>query len=394
MHSTERIISIPTCLTQFDHPICTGGYITVTGGKDIRINHIHIEEDAGKLVHDDYEGISMADYNRCGVPLIEIVTEPDFRSIEEVQDFVEKLALRLKYAGVCDAKMEQGSMRVDVNISIMPVGSTEFGTRAELKNLNSLKAIDRAIEYEINRQAEILDNGGTVIQETRRYNDNHGDTKALRSKEDAHDYRYFPEPDIPPVFLSDEEIEDIRKSMPEMPQDRFVRYTEKYGLPTDDANLIISSKEFSDFYDESVKINPDYKQISNLMLVELNRNLNDSEKTISDVTFSPADLAELVKMSTDGVVSKNAAKDILKIMFNNGGKPIDIAKENGFIMDNDTSGLGEIIDKIIAENADSVESYKNGNQKIFGFLMGQVVRTAGKGANPKLAKDLLTEKLK
>ena len=194
--------------------------------------------------------------------------------------------------------------------------------------------------------------------------------------------------------LSEKEIEDIRKSMPEMPQDRFVRYTEKYGLPTDDANLIISSKEFSDFYDESVKINPDYKQISNLMLVELNRNLNDSEKTISDVTFSPADLAELVKMSTDGVVSKNAAKDILKIMFNNGGKPIDIAKENGFIMDNDTSGLEEIIDKIIAENADSVESYKNGNQKIFGFLMGQVVRTTGKGANPKLAKDLLTEKLK
>ena len=386
-------------ISQFDIPLCENGYIDAIVDEEghtkrIGVTRIHIEEDAGKLVHDDYEGISMADYNRCGVPLIEIVTEPDFRSIEEVQDFVEKLALRLKYAGVCDAKMEQGSMRVDVNISIMPVGSTEFGTRAELKNLNSLKAIGRAIEYEINRQAEILDNGGTVIQETRRYNDNHGDTKALRSKEDAHDYRYFPEPDIPPVFLSDEEIEDIRKSMPEMPQDRFVRYTEKYGLPTDDANLIISSKEFSDFYDESVKINPDYKQISNLMLVELNRNLNDSEKTISDVTFSPADLAELVKMSTDGVVSKNAAKDILKIMFNNGGKPIDIAKENGFIMDNDTSGLEEIIDKIIAENADSVESYKNGNQKIFGFLMGQVVRTAGKGANPKLAKDLLTEKLK
>ena len=384
-------------ISQYDKPLCEQGWLDVetsAGEKRIGITRIHIEEDAGKLVHDDYEGISMADYNRCGVPLIEIVTEPDFRSIEEVQDFVEKLALRLKYAGVCDAKMEQGSMRVDVNISIMPVGSTEFGTRAELKNLNSLKAIGRAIEYEINRQAEILDNGGTVIQETRRYNDNHGDTKALRSKEDAHDYRYIPEPDIPPVFLSDEEIEDIRKSMPEMPQDRFVRYTEKYGLPTDDANLIISSKEFSDFYDESVKINPDYKQISNLMLVELNRNLNDSEKTISDVTFSPADLAELVKMSTDGVVSKNAAKDILKIMFNNGGKPIDIAKENGFIMDNDTSGLEEIIDKIIAENADSVESYKNGNQKIFGFLMGQVVRTAGKGANPKLAKDLLTEKLK
>lgn len=381
-------------ITQFEYPICTNGHITVKGGKDIRINRIHIEEDAGKLIHDDYEGVSMADYNRCGVPLIEIVTEPDFRSTEEVQDFVEQIALRLKYAGVCDARMEQGSLRVDVNISIMPVGSSEFGTRAELKNLNSLKAIAGAIEYEINRQAEILDNGGKVVQETRRYNDNHGDTKALRSKEEAHDYRYFPEPDIPPVLLSDEDIEEIKKSMPEMPQERFKRYTEQYKLPPNDANLIILSKEFSDFYDAAVQINPDYKQISNFMLVELNRNLNESEKTISDVTFSPADLAELVKMSTDGIVSKNAAKDILKIMFDNGGKPKNIAEKHGFIMNNDSSALEDIINKVISENADSVESYRNGNVKIFGFLMGQVVRLAGKGANPKLAKDLLTEKLK
>ncbi|MCI8521313.1 MAG: Asp-tRNA(Asn)/Glu-tRNA(Gln) amidotransferase subunit GatB [Clostridia bacterium] len=381
-------------ITQFEYPICTDGHITVIGRKDIRINRIHIEEDAGKLVHDDYEGISMADYNRCGVPLIEIVTEPDFRTIEEVQDFVEQITLRLKYAGVCDARMEQGSMRVDVNISIMPAGSSEFGTRAEIKNLNSLKAIGRAIEYEIKRQSEILDNGGTVVQETRRYNDNHGDTKALRSKEEAHDYRYFPEPDIPPVLLSDEDIAEIKNSMPEMPQTRFNRYTQEYKLPYDDAKLIISSKEFSDFYDKAVKINTDYKQISNLMLVELNRNLNDSEKTISDVTFSPADLAELVKMSSDGIVSKNAAKDILKIMFTNGGKPQDIAKEHGFIMDNDTSGIEEIINKVLSENPESVESFKNGNQKIFGFLMGQVIRLAGNGANPKLAKDLLTEKLK
>lgn len=381
-------------ITQFEHPICTDGHITVKGGKDIRINRIHIEEDAGKLVHDDYEGISMADYNRCGVPLIEIVTEPDFRTVEEVQDFVEQIALRLKYAGVCDARMEQGSMRVDVNISIMPVGSDKFGTRAELKNLNSLKAIGRAIEYEISRQSDILDNGGTVIQETRRYNDNHGDTKSLRSKEEAHDYRYFPEPDIPPVILSDEDIADIKNSMPEMPQTRFKRYTEQYGLPEDDARLIISTKEFSDFYDEAVRINPDYKQVSNLMLVELNRNLNESEKSISDVLFSPADLAEIVKISADGVVSKNAAKDILRIMFEKGGKPQDIAKEHGFIMDNDASGLEKIINQVISDNADSVESYKNGNQKIFGFLMGQVVRLAGNGANPKLAKDLLAEKLK
>ncbi len=381
-------------ITQFEHPITTGGYIEVFNGNKMRIHHIHIEEDAGKLVHDDYEGISMADYNRCGVPLIEIVTEPDFRSIEEVQDFVEKIALRLKYAGVCDAKMEQGSMRVDVNISIMPEGSDKFGTRAEIKNLNSVKAIGRAIEYEIQRQAEILDSGGEVIQETRRFNDNHGDTKALRSKEEAHDYRYFPEPDIPPVWLSDEEIAEIKASMPEMPQTRFKRYTEEYGLSADDAGLIVSSREFSDFYDEAVKINPDYRQVSNMMLGELNRNLNDSGTDITSVKFSPSALARLVKMSSDGVVSKNAAKDILTIMFGNGGEPEAIAKENGFIMENDSSALEGIIDKVIAENSDSVESYKSGNQKIFGFLMGQVIRESGKGANPKLAKDLLTEKLK
>lgn len=381
-------------ITQFENPICTNGHITVKGGKDIRINRIHIEEDAGKLVHDDYEGISMADYNRCGVPLIEIVTEPDFRSVSEVQDFVEQIALRLKYAGVCDARMEQGSLRVDVNISIMPVGSDTFGTRAEIKNLNSIKAIGRAIEYEIERQSEILDNGGTVVQETRRFNDNHGDTKSLRSKEEAHDYRYFPEPDIPPVLLSDEDIEEIKKSMPQMPQVRFARYTKEYGLPDDDAALIISTKEFSDFYDETVKINPDYKQVSNMMLVELNRNLNDLEKTIIDVPFSPADLAELVKMSTDGTVSKNAAKDILKIMFDKGEKPMEIAKNNGFIMDNDTSALEDVIDKVLNEHSDIVQSYKDGSEKVFGFLMGQVVRAVGKGVNPKLAKDLLTEKLK
>ena len=380
-------------ITQFEHPICTDGHITVCGDKDIRINRIHIEEDAGKLVHDDYEGISMADYNRCGVPLIEIVTEPDFRTVDEVREFVEQIALRLKYAGVCDARMEQGSLRVDVNISLMPYGSDEFGTRAEIKNLNSLKAIGRAIEYEIQRQSDILDNGGKVVQETRRFNDNHGDTKALRSKEEAHDYRYFPEPDIPPVLISHEELDEIKASMPELPHIRRKRYTEEYGLPDEDARLITLTKEFSDFYDEAVSVNSDYKQVANMMLVELNRHLNESGLSISDVKFSPTDIAALVKMSSDGVVSKNSAKDILKLMFDNGGKPMEIAKEHGFIMENDASGLEAAIDSVLAENADSVESYKNGNDKIFGFLMGQVMRAVGKGGNPKLAKDILTKKL-
>ena len=378
-------------ITQFQYPICTNGHIRVCD-TDIRINRIHIEEDAGKLVHDDYEGISMADYNRCGVPLIEIVTEPDFRTVEQVQRFVEEIALRLKYAGVCDSRMEQGSLRVDVNISIMPEGSSEFGTRAEIKNLNSVKAIGRAIEYEISRQSEILDKGGTVVQETRRFNDNHGDTKALRSKEEAHDYRYFPEPDIPPVYISDEELDEIRRSMPEMPNMRFKRYTEEYSLPAEDAGLIIANKAFSDFYDAAVKIYPSYKQVSNLMLVELNRCLNDSGLSAEDLKFSPENLAALVKMSDDGVISKNAAKDILRTMFESGKDPETIAKEKNLIMSNDTGELEAIVDKVIAENQDSVESYKSGNQKVFGFLMGQVIRFAGKGANPKLAKDILMKK--
>ncbi len=379
-------------ITQFNYPICTDGKIRV-GEKDIRINRIHIEEDAGKLVHDDYEGISMADYNRCGVPLIEIVTEPDIRTAEEARDFVEQIALRLKYAGVCDSRMEQGSLRVDVNISLMPYDSDVFGTRAEIKNLNSLKSIVRAIEYEIERQSEILDKGGRVVQETRRFNDNRGTTNALRSKEEAHDYRYFPEPDIPPVFLSDEEINAIRESMPEMPQKRFARYTDEYGLPEADAKLLTADKALSDFYDDAVKIYPSYKNTANLVLVELLRELNESGESIGQLKFTPKELAEVVELADKGEISRNAAKDILNILFENGGSPHDIAEEHGFIMNNDTSLLEEIVDKVIEENADSVKSYREGNQKIFGFLMGQVIKNSGKGANPKLAKETLMRKI-
>ncbi len=381
-------------ITQFFDPICTDGHITVSDGTDIRINRIHIEEDAGKLVHDDYEGISMADYNRCGVPLIEIVTEPDFRTVEQVQDFVQKIALRLKYAGVCDARMDQGSLRVDVNISLMPYGSDTFGTRAELKNINSIKSIGRAIEYEIQRQSEILDKGGTVKQETRRYNENHDDTKALRSKEEAHDYRYFPEPDIPPVIFTDEELLKIKQSMPEMPKERIERYTKSYGLPYEDAVLLTAAREFSDFYDNAVKINPDYKQIANMMVGEVSHMLNTSEMSISDVPFTPADIAETVKMVSDGKINLGSAKQIVQLMFEHGGKPEKIAEEHGFIMSSDSSAIEEIADKFLAENADSVAKYKAGNDKLFGFFMGQIMRLAGKSANPKLIKDVLTEKLK
>ena len=381
-------------ITQFFEPICTDGHITVCDGTDIRINRIHIEEDAGKLVHDDYEGISMADYNRCGVPLIEIVTEPDFRTIEQVQDFVKKIALRLKYAGVCDARMEQGSLRVDVNISLMPLGSDKFGTRAELKNINSIKSIGRAIEYEISRQSEILDKGGEVVQETRRYNENHDDTKAMRSKEEAHDYRYFPEPDIPPVLFTDEELSKIKESMPEMPHKRFERYTKEYGLPEDDALLIIADKAFSDFYDETVKINPSYKQIANILLGEVSHSLNESGKSITESGRTPAGIAQIVSMQSGGKISAGSAKEITAIMFNDGGDPQKIAEAHGFIMSDSIDGLEEIIDKIISENQDSLEKYRAGNEKLFSFFMGQTLRQVGKSANPKAVKDLLTKKLK
>lgn len=381
-------------ITQFFEPICTDGHITVFDGTDIRINRIHIEEDAGKLVHDDYEGISLADYNRCGVPLIEIVTEPDFRTVGQVQDFVKKIALRLKYAGVCDARMEQGSLRVDVNISLMPFGSDKLGTRAELKNINSIKSIGRAIEYEIQRQSEILDNGGKVVQETRRYNENHDDTKSMRSKEEAHDYRYFPEPDIPPVIFTEEELSAIKSSLPEMPHKRFERYTTEYGLPQEDALLIIADKEFSDFYDEAVKINPSYKHIANMLLGEISHSINESGQSISKSKITPQNAADIIALQSAGKISAVSAREIAAKIFAEGGEPLNIAEDFGFIMSDSIDGLEEIIDKIISENPESLEKYRSGNEKLFSFFMGQTLRQAGKSANPKAVKDLLMKKLK
>lgn len=379
-------------ITQSRYPICTEGNIHVSG-RNIRINRIHIEEDAGKLIHDETDNVSMVDYNRAGVPLIEIVTEPDFRSKEEVQGFVEEVALRLKYAGVCDSRMEQGSLRVDVNISVMPENSDRFGTRAEIKNLNSVRAIGRAIEYEIKRQTDMLMHGKEVVQETRRFDDRSGETSALRSKAEAHDYRYFPEPDIPPVFISEERLQKIKKSVPEMPSVRFERYTKDYGLSSDDARLIVTDKDFSDFYDETVGIYPSYRETSNLMLVELNRCLNESGMLISELKFTPQQLAELVKMSDDSIVTKNSARQILAMMFVSGKNADEIAREEGLVMSTDTDAIERAVDDVISENQEGVASYQNGNEKIVGFLMGQIIRKLGKGANMKLAREILVRKI-
>ena len=295
-------------ISQLERPLCINGIVPIEVNgkkKNIRVNRIHLEEDAGKLVHDDFNAVSLADYNRCGVPLIEIVTEPDISSAEEAKAFFEKVSLLLQYAGVCDCKMEQGSLRCDVNVSIMKPGDKEFGTRTECKNLNSLKSIGRAIEYEIKRQSRLLDMGKRVIQETRRYNDNRGETTSMRTKEDAHDYRYFPEPDILQVNFTDEMLDNIKSSLPEMPHKRLDRYTEQYGLSEVDAKILVNQKTVSDFYDLAVGAYNNPKSIANFVIVEFLRRVNLGEVTMESLPFTADAFAKLVEMADAEKVSKN-----------------------------------------------------------------------------------------
>lgn len=384
-------------ISQLYFPICVNGNIPINidgKEKNIRINRIHIEEDAGKLMHDDFNGVSLIDFNRGGIPLIEIVTEPDINSSEEAKAFVEQVSLLLQYTGVCSCKMEQGALRCDVNISLMKSTDTEFGTRVEIKNLNSLKSIVRAIEYEIKRQARLLDNGDRVVQETRRFNDNHGDTKSMRSKEDAHDYRYFPDPDIPQVNLSDEDLEAIRAELPELPNKRLERYINEYDLSKTDAQIIVNQKTVSDFYDETLKEYNNPKSVSNFVIVELLRRVNLGEISMDNLPFSAKDFATLIEMADTDKVSKNDAKKILRLMIETGKSSLDIAKENGFLIVSDMSKVDEIITMVLSENAEAVEQYKNGETKVFGFLMGQCTKKLKGVCTPKVIKETLEAKLK
>ena len=384
-------------ISQLFYPLCINGLVPIEVDgktKNIRINRIHLEEDAGKLVHDDLNGVSLADYNRCGIPLIEIVTEPDLSSAEEAKALVEKISLLLQYVGVCDCKMEQGSLRCDVNISLMKPTDTEFGTRAEIKNLNSLKSIGRAIEFEIKRQSKLLDRGERVIQETRRFNDNHGDTKAMRSKEDAHDYRYFPEPDILQVNFTDEMLNEIKAKLPELPNKRLARYTGEYGLSETDAKIIVNQKKVSDFFNEAVSAYNNPKSVANFIMGELLRRVNLGEVTMDNLPFSAQDFAKLVEMADTEKVSKNDAKTILRYMIESGKDAETVAKENEFLISNDTGKVEEVITEVLANNANIVEQYRNGEQKVFGFLMGQCTKALKGVCTPKVIKSMLEEKLK
>lgn len=382
--------------SQMPRPVCEGGYVDVEVNgeqKRFRINHIHLEEDAGKLIHDDFERISKADYNRGCIPLIEIVTEPDFHSTDDIIAFFEKVRMLLMYSGVCDGKLEQGSMRCDVNLSLAPVGSNVLGTRTETKNLNSLRTIAKAIDCEIDRQTEILENGGSVVQQTMRFNEQTGETTPLRSKEDAQDYRYFPDPDIPPVLLSDEEIAEIIKSVPELPQKRFDRYTDIYGLTENDAKIIVNNLEISNFYENTIKAYDNPKSIANFMITELLRRINLGEISMDNLAFTVEEFARLIQLADTEKISKNNAKAIFRTMAEHGGSPEKIADENNMWIKEDSELLVKTVAEVLANNQKAVDQYKGGDTKVLGFLIGQCNRVLRGAATPKAVQDALMKAL-
>ena len=383
-------------ISQFDLPICQSGKIKIetdNGEKYIRIHHAHIEEDAGKLIHDNIENTSLADYNRCGVPLLEIVSEPDMSSAEEARAYIEKIAGLLQYAGVSLCRMEEGSLRADVNVSLKRPEATQLGTKVEIKNLNSLKAIVRAIDYEIERQGKILDAGDVVIQETRKFNDNRGITQSMRTKENAHDYRYFKEPDIIPVIISDEDINEIKESMPVLIDERMDTYLNTYNLSKADAKILVLDKEISDFYNDTVSIYPNYKAVANFVIVELLKYINEGELTSEEIPFTALEFARLVQMTEEEVVNRNNAKAILKLMIEEKKSPEVIAKEQGFLMNNDTSEINQVVISVVSEFKEEVEGYLAGKDKLFGFLMGQCTKRLAGRANPKTIKGILEKEL-
>ena len=383
-------------ISQLYLPICRNGGVeieTAAGKKTIGIHEIHMEEDAGKLVHDEWEDVSIVDYNRSGVPLIEIVSEPDMRSAEEVIAYLEKLRLFIQYLGASDCKLNEGSMRADVNLSVREAGAAEFGTRTEMKNLNSFKAIARAIEGERARQIELIEEGKKVIQETRRWDDNKESSHAMRSKEDAQDYRYFPEPDLVPVVISDEWIERVKARQPEMRDEKLIRYQDEFGLPKYDAEILTGDKSFADLFEAAAAICGKPKKVSNWIMTETIRLLKENEMDPDQIRFSPEHLAKLVDLADAGFVTNTVAKEVFEKVFKEDIDPEAYVKEKGLLTVNDEGALRETVAKVIAENPQSVEDYHNGKEKAIGFLVGQTMKAMKGKANPALVNQILKELL-
>lgn len=379
--------------SQYDLPLCIGGCVEfeVDGiQKRVRLNRIHLEEDAGKLVHDG--GVSRVDYNRCGVPLIEIVTEPDMHSAEEVVAFLTALKSILKYTGVSDVKMQEGSLRCDVNLSVAEEGAP-LGTRTETKNLNSFRAVARSVLYETRRQIEVIESGGKIEQETRRFDDGRGVGYCMRSKEDAHDYRYFPEPDLLPVVFTDERIEEIKAEIPALPKVRAECYKSEYGLPEYDARVLTADKDVSDLFENAVACGADAKKTSNFIMSEVLRLAKTEGAEDVEIKISAQSLAEIVKMQSADELNNLAAKSLLAAVWDTDGDPRAVASEKGLLQSNDESAIKEIFDGVIAANEKQTSDFLNGNDKLRGYFVGQVMRAAGGKANPKIINALL-DKLK
>ncbi len=384
-------------ISQLYLPICRNGHVDIELAdgttKSVRIHEIHMEEDAGKLIHDDWEDVSYVDFNRSGVPLIEIVSEPDMRSAEEVIAYLEKLRLIIQYLGASDCKLQEGSMRADVNLSVREVGSSEFGTRTETKNLNSFSAIARAIEAERDRQIDLIESGEPVIQETRRWDDNKAYSYAMRSKEDAQDYRYFPDPDLVPLNISDEWLDEIRSRQPEFKTEKMKRYSEEFGIPEYDINIITDSKKLADIFEATTALCNQPKKVSNWILGETMRILKEKEMEPEDITFSPENLAKLIKLVEAGTINGSVAKDIFAVIFDEDVDPESYVKEKGLAQVSDEGELRAVVEKVIADNPQSVADYRNGKDKAIGFLVGQTMKAMKGKANPGLVNKILKELL-
>ena len=383
-------------ISQYAEPLAEHGWLDIeTDGTNSRIGiiRIHMEEDAGKLIHDEYNPASYVDLNRTGVPLIEIVSAPDIRSPEEGVAYLKRLHEILVYLEICDGNMEEGSFRCDANVSLRPQGATRFGTRTELKNMNSFRNVQRALEYEIKRQQYLLDNGREVVQETRLWNDSQGMTNPMRGKEEAHDYRYFPEPDLVPIVVAEQWIEELRGSLPELPQQKRERFARDYGIPLYDAGVLTADRALADYFEELVRICAKPKVASNWLMGDLMRLLNEEHKTIRECPITPAALAELLLLIEDGTISGKMAKEILSEMYSSGRPPAAIVAEKGLVQITDEETLKDVIATIIAANPDQLAQYRAGKEKVFGFFVGQVMKATGGKANPRLINELLKKLL-
>lgn len=385
-------------ISQFELPICEHGYVEIIVDAEIRrigITRIHMEEDAGKNIHEGAGNYSFVDLNRAGIPLMEIVSEPDIRTPKEAAEYMKKLRAILRYLGVCDGNMEQGSLRCDANVSIRPAGQKEYGTRAEVKNINSFKFVEKALEYEIKRQIKVIEEGRKVIQETRLWDSNKGITESMRGKEEAHDYRYFPEPDLVPITAAADQkwIDEIRSSLPELPYKKRERLVSEYDLPEYDADFLASEKSTAEWFEEAVRSGGQPKAVANWIMGELTKLLNEENKSIEECQLKPKQLTEMLKLMDNGTISGKIAKTVFEEMYKTCKDAETIVKEKGLVQISDESAIEKAVDEVISKNPKEVERFKAGDEKLLGFFVGQIMKLTKGKANPQIVNEMLKKKL-